>query len=429
MDLNDSLKRLSDFVLNVKFDGEVGHGIFVDPTVLISRGDHTIILVGKDADGYNDVVTSIFEAIVKRGRPVSKKAVSDLVGDFLLRTLGNGDSTSNPGLGDLLQGELRELKTGLLEKPKSWDLILPVDGLAPSGLPITVGKTRFVHVDDAWLSEIKKRAADLIVESASPGSASFADKLSQDIEVLKGRSVGMLSVTAVDSDAAIQFAKNNLQTTLDAINFFSSREGIGGWVFLPGDAMPQTELVLAFCEDGRLTPSFRRAGPKRMVPLNQLASRKGFTSVSGILAKDAPSDIEERLLASLQWAGRAQVEARREEAFLLYAISLESLLLARETKTELSHRLAVRCAHLGGGTLADKTRIVSNIQALYDIRSKIVHSGNFVINDEDLELIREYAVLTIFIILDTEPFRSMGSVRQLEEWFDNQLLSGGFART
>lgn len=58
-----------------------------------------------------------------------------------------------------------------------------------------------------------------------------------------------------------------------------------------------------------------------------------------------------------------------------------------------------------------------------------MHSGNFVINDEDLELIREYAVLTIFIILDTEPFRSMGSVRQLEEWFDNQLLSGGFART
>jgi len=193
--------------------------------------------------------------------------------------------------------------------------------------------------------------------------------MSSNLEALRGKTTGVLTVNAVDDEAAIQIARHKLQTTVDAVNFFASREGMGGWVFLPGDTMPQSEFVLAVCGEGRITPSFRRAGPARRVPLGQIAGRKGFARVSEILAKEDPGGLEKKILASLQWAGRAQVEARPEEAFLLYAIALESLLLGRDTKAEISQRLAVRCAHLGGGpTLDDKRRVVDQVLSLYQTK-------------------------------------------------------------
>jgi hypothetical protein len=429
MDLNEELRSLAEFVKNLNVTDEVAGGAFQNSTVLISRGDNTIILVGDDADKYTETVSSIYKAISER-RIVSKKSVSDLIGDFFLRVLRGGDHKKNPNLAKQTDTGMQELKSALFEKPKNWDVQLIVEGLAPSGLPITIGQVHFLYLDEAPLSKLKDRIGDVVKRLGMKDADAIMVQLSNNLDVLRGKSVGLLSVNAVDDEAAIQLAKRKLQATVDAINFFASREPMGGWVFLPGDTMPQTELVLAICEDDRVTPSSRRAGPIRQIPLNQLASRKGFARVSGLLAKEAPTDLEEKILASLQWAGRAQVEARREEAFLLYAIALESLLLGRNTKTEISHRLAVRCAHLGGGpALADKKRVVKEILSLYETRSNIVHSGNFVVREEQLALMREYAVLTLFVIIDAPPFRSMTEDRELEEWFDTQLLSGGISPT
>ena len=133
-------------------------------------------------------------------------------------------------------------------------------------------------------------------------------------------------------------------------------------------------------------------------------------------------------MASVQWAGRAQVEARTEEAFLLYAIALESLLLGKDVKTELAYRLAVRCAHLlGGPTVDDKKRVVDQIQGLYQLRSKIVHSGNFVVREGELNLISEYAIVTLLTVIERDPFRSMTTSKEFETWLENQLLSGGIS--
>lgn len=429
MDLNEGLRSLAAFVKNLSFDEQATKGVFRESTVLISRGDSTVILVGDDAETYTDIVSSIYQAVSER-RPVSKRSVSDLVGDFFLKVLKGGDHRQNPFLGNQTDAGVHELKSALFEKPKNWEVQLIVEGLAPSGLPMDVGQVQFLYLDESPLSQLKNRLSELIKRLQVKDSDAVMAHMSNNLEVLRGKAVGLLSVNAVDDQAAVQLAKHKLQTTVDAINFFASRERIGGWVFLPGDTMPQRELVLAICEDDRVSPSFRRAGPVRRIPLNQIASRKGFARVSDLLAKEAPSDLEEKILASLQWAGRAQVEARREEAFLLYAIALESLLLGRDTKTEISHRLAVRCAHLGGGpTLDDKRRVVKQILSLYQTRSNIVHSGNFVVSEQELTLMREYSVLTLFVMIDKEPFRSMTNAEELEKWFETQLLSGGISPT
>ncbi len=72
----------------------------------------------------------------------------------------------------------------------------------------------------------------------------------------------------------------------------------------------------------------------------------GLDRTSEMLKKEAPSEFELRILSALQWAGKASVEPRREEAFLLFSVSLESLLLERDDKSEIAETLALRLAHL-----------------------------------------------------------------------------------
>ena len=374
--------------------------------------------------------SSIYDALIERGRPVSKRAVNSLLDDFLLRIVIARESEEKAGLGERLAEEVQALKAGLFEKPRNWEVQRVVEGLAPSGLPFSVGQVEFEFLDEPKLSALKMKTAARIRELKPRGDVeSTVAVAATDLDKLRGMAIATLSVNAVDAEAAIQAAKDQLQITIDAINLFSPREPMGGWAFLPGDTMPQDELVMAFCEGHSLMPSFRRAGPQRKIPLNQIAKRPGFARVSEMLAKEAPNDLADKILASVRWAGRAQVEARREEAFLLYAIALESLVLQKEIKTELSYRLAIRCAQIGGGpALEDKKLVVDQIQSLYDLRSRIVHSGNFTVNEEELELMSRYAVSTLLILIQQEPFRSMTTVQQLENWFEAQLLSGGVAR-
>src|ERR1039458_5603817 len=318
-DLNQEIRSLTDFVEALSFEKQLSPGMLRDSTVLLSRGDRTIILLGEDADRYTEIKSSMYDALSARGRPVSRRAVDGLIDDFFMRALGSGDHTKNPNLAKQVGSEAQQLKTALFEKPQNWEVQLMVEGLAPSGLPITVGEIQFQYVDSAGLSEMKDRTSERIRKLCPRDVDAVVTQISGHLDLLLGKAVGTVSVSAVDEEAAIQSAKRKLQITVDAVNLFTPRERMGGWVFLPGDTMPQRELILAFCENSRLTPSFRQAGPHRKIPLNQIAGRRGFARISELLRKESPTKLEDRILASVQWAGRAQVEPRREEAFILFA--------------------------------------------------------------------------------------------------------------
>jgi Apea-like HEPN len=430
--LNEQLRLLAEYARNLKFGEQHFSQDTQESLVLISRQNFTIVLVGDDAERYNGLKAAIYKALAERraGVRLSERSVDDLLNDFFVSSLKDGDYSQNLRLAEQVSAAMRVLKTALFEKPKEWEIRLAVEGVDPTGLPLKVGRVEFLHMDEAGIATAKDRLISLIRGMAVPDGAAAADHAARNLEVWRGKTVADLTVDAVDEEAAIRAAKSQLRTTIDAINFFAAREGMGGWLFFPGDAMPQAELVLAICGGERVVPSFRRVGPRLRIPLRRVAGRKGFARLSEILEKEAPNGLEQKILASLSWAGRAQVETRPEEAFLLYAIALESLVLGKDTKNEISHRLVVRCAHLGGGdTLADKERVVNQLRSLYDLRSKIVHTGNFIVGADELALMREYCVLTIFLVLDTEPFRSMQSEKELEDWFSTQLLAGGTMRT
>jgi hypothetical protein len=146
--------------------------------------------------------------------------------------------------------------------------------------------------------------------------------------------------------------------------------------------------------------------------------------VSAWLAEPHLSGLQDRILSALQWAGRAAVEERREEAFLLYAIALEGLLLGGKNHVELTERLAVRGAHLLSGDHEARENVYKDLKVLYGIRSKIVHSGSLEVTDDELARITAVVRGALVTILHLSPLAEMTTESQLDEWFKSQMLGG-----
>jgi hypothetical protein len=264
-------------------------------------------------------------------------------------------------------------------------------------------------------------------------------------------------IKAGDDEHAEDKALTVCRNAIDAINFFAdlltSRDmkacvslvGEGNEVVRPSEPKHSIKTLTMMREqyddseatltvDGKEVAEKRWAqrpkGPLKGLALPRLKSRNPngpvdevYARVSEILGKENPSSLEERILSAFQWAGRATVDVRNEEAFLLYMISLESLLLGGTNESELTFRLSLKAAHLIGRTCDVRKTVVARLGALYKIRSQIVHSGRFSVTESEVLEARHYAKQALLAVLHAKPFRDMTTEDQLERWFEERLIS------
>jgi hypothetical protein len=331
-----------------------------------------------------------------------------------------------------LSDAIAELKHSLLATPVPWELHFQVLGLAADGLPTQFEPCRLYLADESAIAQLRERLAN----SGAPVVAATAAKSAEaDVttEMLRRMMLnGMwceLHVEAVDKDAALRLAERRLRVTIDVINFFADVTRDKTRLFLPGDAGPSPRFVLRIPAQGS-GPDLARvqAGPSDRFSFGQISRAMTqlleLPKVSDWLAKSRPSELEDRILSALQWAGRAAAEERPEESFLLYAISLESLLLGGKSHTELTERLAMRGAHLLAGDRDGRENVYEELKDLYGIRSKIVHSGSLEVTGDELARIAAVARGALVTVLHLWPLAEMTKESQLEDWFKRQLLSG-----
>jgi hypothetical protein len=117
------------------------------------------------------------------------------------------------------------------------------------------------------------------------------------------------------------------------------------------------------------------------------------------------------------------VASKKEEAFLLYMIALESLILGASASSEITFQLKLKTAHLIVKVSDKRKDLMRRLARLYGIRSTIVHSGSFQVTDAELEeigLITKKALLTVVL---HKPFKSMVSKKQFDEWLEERLLT------
>ena len=149
----------------------------------------------------------------------------------------------------------------------------------------------------------------------------------------------------------------------------------------------------------------------------------GLSYIDSVLSKPNANKYEKSLLTAIQWAGRAAASLRREEAFLLFAIALESALLTKSEKESVTYKLRTRIAHLMGGSLERRRELYSMVGRLYGTRSQVVHNGSYQVTDLELEEIRRIALSCISRLCTDETFRVFTSPQDLADWFNEQVLS------
>jgi hypothetical protein len=424
-DLNDALRRLAEFVTNLDFDTEPPPSFITsEPFVMLSKGDATLFICGKDSDNYSESVRGIFEAVSEK-EIISRDSVERLVNDLVV-TLARVKRENPCEFEIQLTNQIRTLRNALQSKPTEWEFYVPVIGFTPSELPFTVGMVEFYQADASGTQEYWRRACEL--NSAYEGSRPEEHLLADFPAQFGNRTIGRVRVSAVDLSAAHNRAMKAMRRTLDCINFFADKDK-GLALHVKGDVEQGQRLAAAIqlSQPARPTGRITQIAPWRALPIRQISRRPGFGRMLELLEKRTLTKLEDRILKALQWAGRARVEPRTEESFLLFAVALETLLLKDSgNPADLLYQLKLRAAHLVSGLDFDSRKLtVKQIGQLYATRSKIVHTGKFDVTDSDLYLIDEYTRIALFIVLDREPFRSMTAEEDFESWFQARLLGQG----
>lgn len=420
-DINSALITLREFLLSLSYDiGPPAPDFASQPFVLISRGDVTVFLSERDADRYTQTVQTLFSAVEPR-ETLSRNAVDSLVADTVV-VLARKRAESPTAFPSAVDEAIAGLRIELHKEPSEWEFHIPVLGFAPSELPFTVGGTRFYTADETGIEQFWKRAEELIPKyrDRKPPEGVAPDFKSH----FSNRFIAQVRVRAVDSKAARNRAVKEIKRTLDCINFYADREkGMGVYVLGETQQGPRLDASIRLTGETGMNLQHTLQPPWRGMPIKQIAQRPGFARMSELLAKPQPGGLDDRILTALQWAGRARIDPRPEERFLLYAVALETLLLGTRNATDLGYKLKLRCAHLVSAKDINSRKLtVKQMGGLYATRSRIVHSGRFDITDSELYLIDEYARIALFIVLTREPFTQMTTEDELENWFEAQVL-------
>jgi len=422
-----ALTEITKFIKSLE-DTEELTGIPQGEIFFSQEGEGMLFLDGNDAIRYRECLNLLSDSI--QDEPISPKVIETIFQKTILSVLDILEKRRDKSFLERLDAALKSLKSTIVTNPIKFEVYYPVLGLAFDGLPFQIGNVKFCQFDEEQLMKLLfVSPATQETDKQKEFRVSFSETIKES-EIF-GKTVGLIEVQAFDITAAKVLAKKELALTVDVINFFSDLIPYQkGYIYIPGEANQITINIPVIIKGEKPSFSFgwEAAGPLMPLSLGQLfknaANRNwGFTKICEFLSKNR-GDFEDRVISSIQWAGKATIESRKEEAFLLYAISLESLiLLDNDNHDELKYRLKTRVAHILGTDVGSRKTISGKIRDLYDIRSKIVHNGSYQVTDADLSLIRYYTKSCILQLLNEKRFSTINNKIALIDWFEEKILN------
>lgn len=381
-------------------------------------GEGALFLTDDEKRQYHTTLQKLVAKLASN-EDLSESTISNALQDAIFESLDVGGSRSDDFSARLDKAILKITKLASLPT-EAHKCLIEVAGLAPESLPANFGKVRFINFNKHQLQKLRRQV--LLKRPENPARWQF---VSDDAMSMLDCCFGVVTVDARDSKAALAIADRRIHNTVDALNFFADMIPYNhGWVFLPGDREQRGTTSVTTKRDGSYYFDMSRTRPLGRFSIDRLrgtTSARGLVkSVSQLLRKDR-NEMEELLLAAVQTAGRATVATRPEESFLLFAIALESLILPRKG-FELTHRLSLRVARLLAKDTSSRIRHSKEIRDLYGIRSKIVHSGSYEIDNTDLSAVRIYTKKVIATMLTNARVRACTTKRELADWLEQLEL-------
>jgi hypothetical protein len=234
-------------------------------------------------------------------------------------------------------------------------------------------------------------------------------------------------VKARDFESARLRARERMGSALDCLNFIGGLVPYNfGWLRHPGAAFRANEVASAVSADGQSHVMLSVAGPIAPFSVENLRKNRRASAMMRSLSSLFQACGPERksvggvLLASVRWAGRALVELNREQAFLLFAIALESSVLPAQ-HPEQTYRLSLRLARLLSRGPERRKEVKTMVTRLYGVRSAVVHSGSYQVTDEDLWRLRSLATEVLSRLLRQRKLLN-ATAETLEEWWERLSL-------
>jgi len=368
-----------------------------------------LLVEGQTANLYEEVITAFISTHSPReDSPISEhevrrrfdRAIQDALGQR-----GQGQVRRSAAFGKRLRREARNLLEGLASPPVAWRVYLPLRA------PIVSREATFGRVDFI------------------PGGSRVATRLRQQLpelaRVFDVPVIARVSLSAVDSTAARSIGINQVRQTLDILDFVEPTIEAPylepAAAFEPLEA-PGESACVAVRENRAdyATISYnvrvRELVHTRRTPVERAIDR---------LLREEPTALRRRLSTAIAWAGRANVQRRRDQAFLMKMVAIEAA-LTRDERGGTTDRLRLRVAQVIGGSKSERSASYAQMAEFYKLRSRIVHAGNAeAITDATMTEITRLARLVLDRLLTGAPFRRMSREQELEEWFEQQLLAGG----
>jgi hypothetical protein len=432
MSLSAALKTAADAIRQMDAAPSEDAVAAPEAVVLFSRGGlGGMSLTGEAARTYGAAADALWKA-VREKEILSKGSVDAAFQIAILQACDAAGQNPATPFNRRLDDAIKALKDRLTAPALKWDVHIPVRGLDPAGLPVRLAGVAFRTASAAVVRNWKRRSFSIIDDMAEPPDRKAAIKKRTaehfDKEV-RGRIFASVSVEAIDETAAVTRARRALRAVLDVINFYADLLyplSLRAFVYALGERDSARATTLIFQEDQRFGMPGSREGPWKPFVLRDLRSKRaralGGPKIFRWLGSRHRNSFEQRVLTALQWAGRATADDRREEAFLLYLIALESLILGEKVDRELGYRLRIRCAHLLGRTAAHRAAIAQRLGNLYGIRSKIVHAGQTEVTDEDLSAARSLAKSALIVVLRSHVRPAPKDSKSFEDWFEARML-------
>ena len=408
--VRDFLSRLVDNMTANSHPREIGGDYF-----WFRQDGGMLTLDSNEYRDYQKVLEQLTEKLAPTG-DLSQSTIDSALQDAMfavlsVQTLGDGDNNTR------VSKAVRTLRELPDRTSEPFECLLEVRGLDKNSLPSSFGRIRFVIFNKYQRRKLYKKF--------KPEQHALCDSTA---DRLMDSCLGVVTCSARDVKAATILARREVQATVECLNFFSDFVPYNhSWLFLPGELETTVIRKIAVGEHGTFTLESSRVGPMGGYAIGKLRSRKNINkAVKRIdrLLQAQTNPVEDLLLRSVRWAGRATVAPLREEAFMLYTIALESVVLPGADHGELSHRLSQRVAKLTADTVTERGALQTRTKKLYGVRSEIVHSGLYEVSEGDLGLIGSITKRVIFKLLADSTVAGLTKTDELEQWYEQRMLEG-----
>ncbi len=416
-----TIEKVHSFICSLEGRSDTPESPEID-IMFIKADEGGMTLSGDDANRYRDCLESLIREI--DDERISSNNIESFFQTAILTTLDIKEKRKDFSFEERLNIAIEGLNQSLSITPRVYFVYYPVYGLAEESLPIQLGNVKFCIFDETQLSLYSGVDVEKERKSEIENEHLMLGKSIKESGIV-GKPIGLIKVNAFDEIAAEKLAEKKLTSTIEILNFYSDLIPYQkGYLYLPGDnqIVRRNVIVQTNGDEPYFSYGWNLSGSPIPFSLQKLiesdkSNRIGFSKIYSLISKKR-NTFEERIITSIQWAGKATVKKRKEESFLLYAISLECLITPEKNRDEIGNRLRRRIGKILGKNARIRRKISNEICNLYDIRSNIVHDGSYEVTDADLSLLRAYSKTCILHIINEISFDSIKDINTYVQWLE-----------